>query len=96
VRAVIVPRTWRSGEHGNRGKTGVDAEQLVRAEGLTRLGAVDMVDPRTLSPETLRAAIERALRRPPRPKSTLLTLDGATRVADHLCDLAGRRQGVAA
>src|ERR671922_308094 len=38
ARAVIVPRGWRSGEHGNRGATGIDEEQLVRAEGLTRLG----------------------------------------------------------
>lgn len=93
ARAVIVPRVWRSGEHGSRGKTGVDAEQLVRAEGLARLGAVDMVDPRDLSPATLRGAIEHALQRPPRAAPGSLTLDGAGRVADHLLEIAARRTG---
>jgi predicted glycosyltransferase len=88
ARAVLVPRSWRSGEHGSRGKTGVDAEQLVRAAGLTRLGAVDMVDPNELSPATLRAAIERALARPRSAAAGLLKLDGAARVADHLLTLA--------
>jgi predicted glycosyltransferase len=55
-----------------------------------------MVDPRELSPETLRAAIERALHRPPRPAASVLTLDGATRVADHLCEAAAGGTGAVA
>jgi predicted glycosyltransferase len=96
VRAVLVPRVWRSGEHGSRGKTGFDAEQLVRVEGLARLGLVDMVDPRELSAETLQAAIERALRRPRTAAGGALRLDGAARVADHLLDVAAGEKGAAA
>lgn len=94
ARAVLVPRVWRSGEHGNRGRTGVDAEQLVRAEGLARLGAVHMVHPQELSAGSLREAIERVLREP-RPAGIPLPLDGAVRVADHLIAIAEARKGAA-
>lgn len=88
VRAVLVPRSWRSGEHGDRGRTGVDAEQLVRAEGLARMGAVTTLDPRELSGETLAAAMEGALARPRRHSPNGFRLDGAERVADALLELA--------
>jgi predicted glycosyltransferase len=88
ARAVIVPRSWRSGEHSSKGKTGVDAEQLVRAEGLARLGAVRMVDPRELSPERLATAMREALAAPRPDASDRLNLDGAGAVADRLLELA--------
>jgi predicted glycosyltransferase len=88
ARSVIVPRTWRSGEHGSRGKTGVDAEQLVRAEGLARLGLVRMVDPRHLSAETLADAMASALDAPPPCGSPVMEMDGAARVAGRLVALA--------
>lgn len=91
ARAVIVPRSWRSGEHGARGKTGVDAEQLVRAEGLTRLGAVTMIDPRELCADVLGGAMAAALERPRVNGNGHLELDGAARVAEHLLELAGTR-----
>ena len=96
ARAVLVPRSWRSGEHGSRGKSGVDAEQLVRAEGLARLGAVRMVDPRNLSANTLHAAMHCALEHPRPVRNASLRLDGAARVADHLIELAGSRKEPAA
>jgi predicted glycosyltransferase len=87
ARAVIVPRNWRSGEHNAKGATGVDAEQLVRAEGLARLGAVQMADPRQFSSDTLAAAMKRALEAPPFDASAL-ALDGAAQVAEQLIALA--------
>ncbi|MHB1193714.1 MAG: glycosyltransferase family protein [Longimicrobiales bacterium] len=92
VRSVVVPRTWRSGEHGARGKTGVDAEQLVRAEGLARLGLVTTLDPRKLSAETLADAMCSALKAPPHGGSSDLELDGAERVAQQLVALSQPRQ----
>ena len=92
ARAVIVPRYWRSGEHGSKGKSGFDAEQLVRAQGLARLGAVEMLDPREFSAAALGAAIERALDRPRLRLSGELRLDGAERVADRLIELAELKQ----
>lgn len=92
ARAVVVPRSWRSGEHGAKGSTGFDAEQLVRAEGLARLGAVQMADPRLCSAETLSDAMHRALAAP-RFDASALRLDGAANVADQLIALAETPEG---
>jgi predicted glycosyltransferase len=89
ARAVLVPRTWRSGEHADKGRTGVDAEQRVRAEGLARLGAVETIDATRLSADTLADALARVLERPRPPRHDALALDGAGRVADVLLALAG-------
>ncbi|MHC4938743.1 MAG: glycosyltransferase family protein [Planctomycetota bacterium] len=88
ARSVVVPRHWRSGEHGAKGKTGLDAEQLVRAEGLASLGAITMVDPRELTAESLGDAMAEALSRPRASVADRMRLDGADRVADQLLALA--------
>jgi predicted glycosyltransferase len=88
ARAVLVPRSWRSGEHGVRDKARVDGEQLLRAEGLARLGAVGTLDPARLGPATLAAAMKDALSRNGGRPSIHLELDGAARVADELLRLA--------
>jgi predicted glycosyltransferase len=88
ARAVIVPRSWRSGEHDSRGRTGVDAEQLVRAEGLARTGAVSMLHPRDLAPAALAEVMRSALTRPRTAAAHGLSLDGAAVVAEQLTALA--------
>ncbi|HVF40851.1 MAG TPA: glycosyltransferase [Gemmatimonadaceae bacterium] len=91
ARAVVVPRTWRAGEHGTRGKTGVDGEQLVRAEGLARMGLITTLDGQQLSGATLADAMRRALSQPHSARSHDLDMNGAARVAEHLLELANRR-----
>lgn len=86
ARAVIVPRSWRSGEHGSRETAKADGEQLHRARGLAAMGLVEIVEPQELSASTLVEALRRAIARPPSP-ATDLPLDGAARVAAHLLDL---------
>lgn len=89
ARSVLVPRTWRSGEHSSRGKTGMDAEQQVRAEGLERMGLVTVVGSGQLSSERLAEAMSRALElRPSNGNMTALNLDGASCVAGHLLRIA--------
>jgi predicted glycosyltransferase len=92
ARAVIVPRSWRPGEHDSRGKTGIDAEQLVRAKGLARLGAIRMLDPGELSPVSLAEAMEQALAAPRPKQPPRLKLDGADAVADRLIELAHAKE----
>jgi predicted glycosyltransferase len=92
ARAVVVPRSWRSGEHGTRGKTGVDAEQLVRAEGLTRLGAVRTLDARGLTSDALADAMQQSLAAPRPDVAARLNLDGAGTVADRLIELADTKE----
>ncbi|HVS03973.1 MAG TPA: glycosyltransferase [Thermoanaerobaculia bacterium] len=91
ARAVLVPRSWKSGEHGAREKSRVDGEQLVRAEGLARLGAVRTLHPAKLAPDALAEAMTAALGsgngHSPHPPMRL-ALDGAARVAEELVRLA--------
>jgi predicted glycosyltransferase len=89
ARAVLVPRTWKSGEHPARqdGRR-VDNEQLLRAAALERLGLVHVLDPQELSPGRLAAAMREALSDPRPAPAGSLPLDGADRVAEELLDLA--------
>ena len=91
ARAVVVPRTWRAGEHGARGKTGADAEQQVRAEGLARLGLVTTLGAEKLSGPALADAMRRALSQPHAGPSHDLDMNGAANVAEHLLELADGR-----
>jgi predicted glycosyltransferase len=63
ARAVVVPRTWRYGEHGNGTAAGTEGEQLLRARALAACGYVDVVEPDELTAERLAAAIGRARER---------------------------------
>lgn len=89
ARAVLVPRTWKSGEHGHRARARVDAEQLVRAEGLSRLGVVELLGPGELSGQAMAEALARALDRRRSRADSELRLDGAPAVAEHVLALAG-------
>jgi len=95
TRAVIVPRTWRSGEHQLRAnpKAGVDAEQKMRAEALARLRLVDTLDARSLTPEELAACIRASLARPKPATNGAIDLHGVERVADILLSLADGTTG---
>jgi predicted glycosyltransferase len=90
ARSVLVPRTWRAGEHANRGTTGVDEEQQFRADGLARMGLTTVVGTDELSPKTLAAAMARALEQPRREDGASISLDGASCVADELLELAAK------
>lgn len=87
-RAVIVPRTWRSGEHARRAKARVDAEQLVRAQALASLGLVDLLHPDELSPQELAERITTALSRPRPSPNGSVDVRGLDSVVRHLLALA--------
>jgi len=88
ARSVLVPRTWRAGEHGSRGQSELDGEQQMRVAGLARLGLVTALEAEELTSGTLATAMTRALEQPRPNGSSRLDLDGAARVADHLLALA--------
>ncbi|NIR43214.1 MAG: hypothetical protein GWN99_04690 [Gemmatimonadetes bacterium] len=91
--AVVVPRTWRSGEHAKRERrAGSDAEQLVRAKALADAGVVDLLNADGLSPETLAQRITAALSQPRRSPNGTLNLRGQETVVRHLLDLARPRE----
>lgn len=91
ARAVIVPRTWRYGEHARRTTAGVEWEQPMRARALAELGLAEVLEPDRLTPDRLARAITCALDRP-RPRGHL-DLGGAAAVRDELLALAGTARG---
>jgi len=74
ARAVMVPYVGRK-----------ETEQTLRARLLAERGAIDIVEEARLAPDTLAAAIERALRRP-RPARVAVDMNGAARSAALLAE----------
>jgi predicted glycosyltransferase len=96
ARAVVVPRTWRYGEHLKREEAGVEGEQRMRGEAFARLGLVDLLPPSALTPEGLAERIAAVLARDPAPASLPVDLGGLEVVRDQLLELAqaaGRPDG---
>jgi predicted glycosyltransferase len=97
ARAVVVPRTWRYGEHEKGNAAGIEWEQLLRARAIARLGLVDLVEPDALSPEVLAERI-RIRRTAVLPAASGLDLGGLDAVTGHLLALTsatGERHGAA-
>jgi predicted glycosyltransferase len=94
ARAIVVPRTWRAGEHAEQGRTGADPEQLLRARALARAGLVELVEPEQLEPEHLAERLRTLLARP-RFASAPPDLGGLRRVAEHLLSLKCKDEGAA-
>jgi predicted glycosyltransferase len=87
-RAVVVPRTWRYGEHLNRAGAAAEWEQILRAQALAQRGLVEVLEPQALSPENLARRIAAVIARPrPEPRAAL-DLNGIENVAGHLLSLA--------
>jgi predicted glycosyltransferase len=87
-RAIIVPRTWRYGEHLDPGQDVTEWEQLLRAQALQDLGLVDLLEFRDLKPDILAQRIKAALSRPQQDIKIHNDLDGAGCVVDHILALA--------
>ena len=80
ARAVVVPF---AGGH--------ETEQTLRARCFAERGLLDMVEESALAPEALAAAIDRAVRKP-RPSPGAINLDGASRSAALIVQLAAVRK----
>jgi predicted glycosyltransferase len=88
-RALIVPRNWRYGQHGQGAAAGLEMEQPLRARMLERAGLAACLSAEGLTPEGLRGAIRRALSLP-RPAARM-PFEGAGRGAEAI--LAQAEQG---
>jgi predicted glycosyltransferase len=87
--ALLVPRTWRYGEHGRGVDVEVDAEQLLRAQALEQAGLADLLHPRDLDPEALAARIGTALARSESAPPARFEIGGLERVTSEILALAG-------
>jgi predicted glycosyltransferase len=86
--AIVVPRTWRYGEHRNRTSTSVEWEQLIRARALASLGLVQMLEPEAVTPAALAQAIREAMIRPRNPSGNGINLNGLASATAHILKLA--------
>jgi predicted glycosyltransferase len=83
-RALIVPRVEPR------------VEQLIRAERLSRLGLVEMIHPDDLTPEAMRARVERLLERDPASAPRVeVDLSGASRAVEHVVAGVAEKRAVA-
>ncbi|HSF33293.1 MAG TPA: glycosyltransferase [Candidatus Tectomicrobia bacterium] len=92
-RAIVVPRTWRSGEHGDRARAHADLEQLLRAQALEKLGLVDVLHPEMLSPERLAERMGAALGHPKAGPKAVTNVRGLECVTDHILAMAHECRG---
>lgn len=87
--AVVVPRTWRYGEHVRKKAAGEEWEQLMRARALSAGGVVELLEPEELGPERLAERVRSVLARGRRTGAPPAGLDGLTAVRERLLGLAG-------
>jgi len=89
-RAIVVPRTWRFGEHGNRKARGEEKEQIMRAEMMSKYGIVEMIKPQELSASTLAEKISHALTHSLDKGSNIkISIDGLRQAVGHIQELMG-------
>ncbi len=93
-RAVVVPRTWRYGEHLSRDAAAVEWEQMMRARALAERGLAQLLDPSSLTPAALADRIRAALESGhAAARGAELDLMGLERVTGHVLALAGAGEG---
>ena len=88
IRAVIVPRTWRYGEHVNRAMTSTEWEQLLRAQAFQELGLVRLLEPEKANAQSLASVMQECLAAPPPKTGTQLDLNGIANATRHILDLS--------
>lgn len=86
--AVVVPRTWRYGEHARKKAAGEEWEQLMRARALSAGGVVELLEPDELEPERLAERVRAVLARGRRTGGPPAGLDGLAAVRERLLELA--------
>ena len=88
--ALILPRTWRYGEHAERSRAGNEWEQLLRAETLERLGYMNVLSEESFRPESMRESIVTALERRDHVDPPRVDVSGAHAAVDQLVSLIER------
>jgi predicted glycosyltransferase len=88
ARAIVIPRTWRYGEHAKGTAAGTEGEQRIRAEAMERLGLADYLPPENVTPGNLAERIRRALESGEKRSSGSVSINGLRNVTGQLLELA--------
>lgn len=86
--AIMVPRTWKYGEHKAGVKAGMEGEQVLRAKALSRLGHVRMIEPGKLTADVLARSIRQVLR-PRSRKARRIPVRGLAEATRQILNLLG-------
>lgn len=76
AKAIVVPRTWKYGEHAKRYKTSEEREQIIRAQILARFGFIDLIEPEKLTVDQLFQKINEVMGRKERRRHVRLNING--------------------
>lgn len=86
--AILVPRTWRYGEHAKRNKTKQEKEQIMRARILERFDFVHLLEPDSLNAQKLSEMIDEIIALPKRKKRQGVNIEGVENAAQEIINTA--------
>ncbi len=83
--AIVVPRTWKYGEHTRWNRTSCEKEQIIRAKVLQEFGLVSLIEPHELTAQHLAEKISELLKSRRRRKSKIkVDVAGVDRAAEEI------------
>ncbi len=85
-KAVIVPRTWRYGQHAQNAQSTDEREQIIRARAFARMGLARLIEPKDLTAEHLAEKISEALQQEP-PLQQELNVRGLETAANYIQEI---------
>lgn len=75
-KAIVIPRTWKYGEHTKKMRTSEEREQVIRALALSRLGLTHYIEPADLCADMLSKKICDLLRSPKKRLKAAINIQG--------------------
>ncbi len=84
--AIVVPRTWRYGEHANRNGTRQEQEQIMRAQALEHFGFIHLLEPEKLNAKQLSGKISEILASPGKKSPKRINVQGAENAAQEIIE----------
>lgn len=85
-KAIVVPRTWKYGEHAKRTSAGNEGEQIMRAQALAKSGIVHVIEPEQLQAEYLAQEVNRLLRQKRKNPRTKISVQGLEKAVEEILE----------
>jgi predicted glycosyltransferase len=86
--AIVVPRTWKYGEHAKRNNTKLEKEQIFRARTLERFGFIHLIEPGDLNAQNLSNKISQLLESPKKKSRKRINVRGVENAAREIIETA--------
>ncbi len=92
TKAIVVPRTWRYGEHTKGNQAGLEWEQILRARSMAKAGFVDLIEPEALEPKLLARRITHLLKHPEKKRHSAVNMQGVNHTLHHIFTLLKQKK----